>query len=120
MLNAAIAAALFNLIYDYLLSQRVKWYSMLPWRAPLGQPVACSEIAPALALEKSWIPRSAPCGRVDLMNHSGTVEVRSASPAGACRQHPQQLHPAIKALQYRLLLHGTHMGMGAALLGGEP
>ena len=46
MLNAAIAAALFNLIYDYLLSQRVKWYSMLPW--------------------------------VDLMNHLGTVEARSA------------------------------------------
>ena len=31
VLNGAIAAALFNLIYDYLLSQRVKWYAMCPW-----------------------------------------------------------------------------------------
>ncbi|KAK9836316.1 hypothetical protein WJX81_004671 [Elliptochloris bilobata] len=31
VLNGAVAAALFNLIYDYLLSQRVKWYSMVPW-----------------------------------------------------------------------------------------
>lgn len=45
MLNAAIAAALFNLIYDYLLSQRVKWYSMLPWCALFRHPVACG-IAP--------------------------------------------------------------------------
>ena len=46
MLNAAIAAALFNLIYDYLLSQRVKWYSMLPWRAALTQPIAFGHVAP--------------------------------------------------------------------------
>ena len=45
VLNGAIAAALFNLIYDYLLSQRVKWYAMCPW--------------------------------LDLLNHRGTVEVRS-------------------------------------------
>jgi len=31
VLNGAIAAALFNLIYTYLLSQRVKWYAMCPW-----------------------------------------------------------------------------------------
>ena len=55
MLNAAIAAALFNLIYDYLLSQRVKWYSMLPWCADLGQPVACGEIAPDV--HEPWNPR---------------------------------------------------------------
>lgn len=31
VLNGAIAAALFNLIYTFLLSQRVKWYAMCPW-----------------------------------------------------------------------------------------
>jgi len=31
VLNGAIAAALFNLIYTYLLSQRIKWYAMCPW-----------------------------------------------------------------------------------------
>ena len=30
MLNGAIAAALFNLIYDLVLSQKVKWYAMCP------------------------------------------------------------------------------------------
>ena len=66
MLNAAIAAALFNLIYDYLLSQRVKWYSMLPW--------------------------------VDLMNHCGTVEVRSAgqTPTQSKKQSPNVLSQRVK------------------------
>ena len=30
VLNGAIAAALFNLLYDLVLSQRVKWYAMCP------------------------------------------------------------------------------------------
>jgi hypothetical protein len=30
VLNGAIAAALFNLLYDVLLSQKVKWYAMCP------------------------------------------------------------------------------------------
>ena len=30
VLNGAIAAALFNLLYDLVLSQKVKWYAMCP------------------------------------------------------------------------------------------
>lgn len=30
VLNGAIAAALFNLLYDVVLSQKVKWYAMCP------------------------------------------------------------------------------------------
>lgn len=30
MLNGAIAAVLFNLLYDAVLSQKVKWYAMCP------------------------------------------------------------------------------------------
>ncbi len=30
VLNGAIAAALFNLLYDWVLSQKVKWYAMCP------------------------------------------------------------------------------------------
>jgi hypothetical protein len=30
VLNGAIAAALFNLLYDVVLSQKVKWYALCP------------------------------------------------------------------------------------------
>ena len=30
VLNGAFAAALFNLLYDVVLSQKVKWYAMCP------------------------------------------------------------------------------------------
>lgn len=30
VLNAGIAAVLFNILYDIVLSRKVKWYAMLP------------------------------------------------------------------------------------------